>query len=550
LSLNLNTILLYTEIMELKQSINFLIRINNLTCIILKKIITNTIIPLIILILLASCSTANPIPSFEKGEILKKGDFVIKKGIYKNKINAAYPKKIIADYMTLAVKENRNKTDSKIITLPVIRLRSFSKQPKEPIFILNGGPGQSNILINVWKKFPLLWLLDNHDIVMVGYRGVDSSVKLNSKEFGKARLTPSNTLSKEHLNKLARVWKKELIRYKKEGIDINGYNIIEVIDDMDLVKNKLGYEKINLLSVSYGTRLAYLYGVRHPKSIHRSIMGAANPPGKMVFNPDVTDKILEKYGILWKQDSLNLKRSPDIIKTIQNVFNTLPEKWRKIRLDPEKIRIMMFQILYSVKGADKIFDGFIAAENGDHSGLALLIMMYDAKADKGEFTGDYIVKAVTADYQPNKNYMDAMNSKNNLLGAPLSKQFAIADLSGWKVPMIPEQYRKLSISHTPTLIFDGNLDVSTPLENALELMKYLPNGELVVMTDYGHLDLVSLFSYDPAVSIMQEFYLTGNVLNKNLDHKPVKLEVPKRSPQKMGKLFYTLKRLGLLNLLL
>ncbi|MDC1161871.1 alpha/beta fold hydrolase [Tenacibaculum sp.] len=535
--------------MKLKRSNNFLISVNNLACIITKKIF-DIIIPLIILILFASCSSVNPIPHFEKEKILKGGDFVIKKGVYKNKINTTYPKKIIADYMTVAVKENRNKKGSKIITLPVVRLRSFSKQPKEPIFILNGGPGQSNILINIWKKFPLFWLLNNHDIIMVGYRGVDSSVKLTSEAYGKARLTESNTLSQKHLNKLARVWKKELIRYKNEGIDIDGYNIIEVIDDMDLVKKILGYKKINLLSVSFGTRLAYLYGVRYPKSINRSIMGAVNPPGQMVFNPDIIDEILERYGVLWKQDSLNLKRSPDIIKTIQHVFNTLPQKWRKIHLDPEKIRIMMFQILYSVKGADKIFDGFIAAENGDYSGLALLIMMYDAKADKGEYTGDYIIKAVTADYQHGKNYITAMNSKNNLIGAPLSKQFAIVDLSEWKVPMIPEQYRKLSTSHTPTLIFDGNLDVSTPLENAQDLIKYLPNGELVVMTDYGHLDLVSLFSYAPAISIMKEFYLTGNVCTKELEHKPVTLEKPERSPQKIGKIFYTLKRLRLLGLFL
>ena len=41
----------------------------------------------------------------------------------------------------------------------------------------------------------------------------------------------------------------------------------------------MGYKRIDLFSESAGTRTAMIYAWRHPKSVHRSIMLAVNPPG-------------------------------------------------------------------------------------------------------------------------------------------------------------------------------------------------------------------------------------------------------------------------------
>jgi pimeloyl-ACP methyl ester carboxylesterase len=338
-----------------------------------------------------------------------------------------------------------------------------------------------------------------------------------------------------------------LKRFKKEGIDIDGYNIIEVIDDIELVRKKLGYDKINIFGFSYGTRLAFLSGLRYTKSIHRSIIGGISPPGDFVWNPKTTDAILKKYGDLWKKDSLNLKRSPDIIKTMQNVFLTLPAKWKKINLDPGKIRAMMFHVMYKTSGVGQVFDAFVAAENGDHSGLALLVMMYDLLPDLENIVwGDLFAKAFSADFEDKTDYVDVMNSKENLLGSPMSKLFSLVNFSDWKIKMIPKKYRKLDTSQVNTLMIAGNLDIVTPLENTQKIMKYLPNGVLKVYTDYGHHDLSFLLKNTNSIAMLKEFYLTGKVLDKDTTHIPAKIGVPKKSPQKMGKKFYRLKRFGLL----
>jgi len=480
-------------------------------------------------------------PEFAKDKILKDGDILIKEGIYKNKDDKNYPKKIKADYITMAVKENRNNTESRIITIPILRIHSLNKDPKEPVFLLNGGPGGSNIY-----NFGI-WLIDQHDIVMVGYRGADGSTKLNSKAFGEAMVADTNTFSVEHCRKAGSVLKKELERFTNEGIDLNSYNIIEVIDDIENARIKLGYNKVNLCAYSYGTRLGYIYGMRYPTSINWSFLALVNPPGHFCYNPDVEDNILKEYGELWKKDTSNLKRSADIILTIKKVFTSMPVKWKKITIDPGKIRLMMFTFLYSTDGTAQIFDAFISAENGDYSGLACLVMMYDMLPEMGQVWGDLIMKGATADYVINKNYTTGTDSKENLLGAPHSKLFAMIKFSGYQIDLIPEKYRKLDTSYVNTVLINGNLDVSTPLTNARELLPYLPNGKLIIISDCSHMDL-RLKQPEVFIAFVKEYILTGQVKDGDFKHIPVNLGKPQKSLQKMGKSFYTLKRLGLLKI--
>jgi hypothetical protein len=50
-----------------------------------------------------------------------------------------------ADVGTLAVPERRDDPGSRMIELPIIRIRATGPQPAEPIFWFEGGPGQTNM---------------------------------------------------------------------------------------------------------------------------------------------------------------------------------------------------------------------------------------------------------------------------------------------------------------------------------------------------------------------------------------------------------------------
>ena len=52
---------------------------------------------------------------------------------------------------------------------------------------------------------------------------------------------------------------------------------------MEAARAALGYDRINLLSYSYGTRVAMIYAWMYPGSIHRSAMIGVNPRGNFAW---------------------------------------------------------------------------------------------------------------------------------------------------------------------------------------------------------------------------------------------------------------------------
>src|SRR5512134_427419 len=82
--------------------------------------------------------------------------------------------KYAAECGTLVVPENWDKSDSRLIALPVTRIPASGSNHAEPVFILHGGPGLSN-----FSWMPPDWLFQNYEVVIVGYRGVDGTVSLS-----------------------------------------------------------------------------------------------------------------------------------------------------------------------------------------------------------------------------------------------------------------------------------------------------------------------------------------------------------------------------------
>ncbi len=82
-----------------------------------------------------------------------------------------------ADCGTLVVPEHHANPASRLIALPVTRIKATSPNPAEPIFYLEGGPGITNMEFMPASRFAA-----ERDLVLVGYRGVDGSVRLDCPE--------------------------------------------------------------------------------------------------------------------------------------------------------------------------------------------------------------------------------------------------------------------------------------------------------------------------------------------------------------------------------
>ena len=95
-----------------------------------------------------------------------------------------------ADCGTLVVRENRHDAGSRLIALPVTRIRAETPHPGPPIFRLQGGPGITNMVFPAASRYTA-----RHDVVLVGFRGVDGSSRLDCPEVDSAREHSPDLLS-------------------------------------------------------------------------------------------------------------------------------------------------------------------------------------------------------------------------------------------------------------------------------------------------------------------------------------------------------------------
>jgi len=411
-----------------------------------------------------------------------------------------------ADCGTLVVPENRAEPGSRLITVPVMRVHAAADQPAEPIFFLQGGPGQSNLGVE-----PPLGLLANHDFVMVGYRGVDGLVRLTCPEYSRAlHGTGGDLLSVASRAGLGGAARACADRWQAAGVDLAGYTMPEVIGDLELARERLDYPRIDLLSESYGTRLAQIYAYLHPDRIYRSAMVGVNPPGRFVYEPEIIDRQLQDYARLCAQDAACKARSPDLSETMRQVIDHMPRRWLFVPIDPGKVKAMTFMGLFTRDMAAMVFDAYQAAADGDASGLALVSLAWDFMAPSVLVWGDSFAKAAPADFDPARDYAADMNPPGSIMGSPLSLM-SFDNLNGnWPVTSIPDELRRVHPSDVETLLVSGSVDFSTPAQYATdELLPTLSKGQQVIVAEAGHTG--DLFGLQPAATerLLTSFYDTG-----------------------------------------
>jgi pimeloyl-ACP methyl ester carboxylesterase len=302
-------------------------------------------------------------------------------------------------------------------------------------------------------------------------------------------------------------------RLATEGIDLDGYTLLEVVDDVDAARTALGYGRINLESGSYGTRLAQIYSWRYPGRVHRNAMVAVNPPGRFWWDGAILEEQILRYSALCAEDDYCSSRTDNLAASIQTALDNMPKRWLIFPVNRDAVLFATFMGLYSVNGAASTFDIWIAAADGDYSGMALITgaLMFMLPSDFA--WGDSASKALCSEYDfdPSVDRVAEVTPEPHLLGSPGSSM-GWAAAPGWPANKIPDEYRTAQPSAVETLMLSGTLDVSTPAQNARDhLLPLLENGRQVVLSEFAHTgDLYSL-QFEATRHLLTGFFETGRV---------------------------------------
>ena len=154
------------------------------------------------------------------------------------------------------VYENRTAHSGRKIGLNVVILRALSKSPSpDPVFFLHGGQGAAATKMTSAANGGFLeGLRKSRDLVFVDQRGTGNSNALDCNV---------GDDPEDLQTYYGPLFPPELIRACKDKLaataDVRLYTTPIAIDDLDEVREALGYKSINLVAASYGTEKSWIF---------------------------------------------------------------------------------------------------------------------------------------------------------------------------------------------------------------------------------------------------------------------------------------------------
>jgi pimeloyl-ACP methyl ester carboxylesterase len=301
-------------------------------------------------------------------------------------------------------------------------------------------------------------------------------------------------------------------RLQREGVDLAGYTLFERIDDMEAARAALGYERIDLLSESVGTRTALFYTQTYPQSIHRSAMIAVNPPGHFLWKADVIDAQLEGYAKLCAQDAGCSARTGDLASAMREVARNMPRRWLLLPIQPGTVKLGsffgMFETSTAPMSAPVMIDAWLSAAEGDASGLAMISlvagMVFPSSFVWGETAATGSIDTAIA-----LEYLAQADLGGTILGTPGST-WMFGGLSAWPASALPQEVLQVQPSDVEILMVSGAIDFSTPPQFARdEVLPFLSKGQQVVLPGFGHSGDVWGLQPEATAHLLTSFYATG-----------------------------------------
>ncbi|MFW7378682.1 MAG: alpha/beta fold hydrolase [Oligoflexus sp.] len=369
------------------------------------------------------------------------------------------------------------KPDEKPITLHAI-VRPASKAPKkEPIYLLAGGPGQAASEAFAHLMEPFQSLSQHHDIVILDQRGTGKSAALTCSWAE----TPLQFLfDKKRQQESLRSCRQELT----DKYHLPSFTTYHAVQDIEILRQKLGHEKITLYGISYGTRVALQYAKLYQSNLAKMILeGVLNYEYTLLANSQ------DFHGALAK-----VFAACEASKSCQQNYGDLNQRYQRLQAklkNPQAIRLL------------DPFTGRHVEVQIDHKDFdrALLAFLYQGQTIS--VLPRLLLQAEQGNYQGLFSQLISSTGEDLAVGLYLNivcsedvpfwpkdqgafDPFLAASCEGWPRFQAADDFRKAHKLHTPTLLLSGGLDPVTPPHYAEQLKSSLSQVQHIQLEWFSH----------------------------------------------------------------
>lgn len=394
----------------------------------------------------------------------------------------------------LTVFEDRQAVSGRTIDLNIAVLPSISRSPEpDPLFFLTGGPGQAATesfvtLANAFER-----IRQKRAIVLVDQRGTGQSNPLDCPE------SPESTGDETADRAAVESW----LRLCLGELDANPalYTTSIAMQDLDDVRQALGYEQINLYGLSYGTRAALTYLKMYPQYVRSVILDGVVPQDEALGLEVAADaqRALDQIFARCTADSACAQAFPDLPAKFQGLMDQLEEAPVEVTFTHPVHGGLETHPFTAVELASTVRLLSYTPET-----TALLPLLIHTSASQGRF--DLLAaqsRLVSEDLSQSISFgmnlgvlcaedfpfMDAVAAEraaqDSYLGNIQYEELA-AMCAIWPQGEVPADFKEPVTADVPVLLLSGEDDPVTPPENALRVAETLPNSVALTAAGQGH----------------------------------------------------------------
>ena len=416
---------------------------------------------------------------------------------------------------TLEVWEDREAQRGRKVALRVAVVPALAASPQpDPLFFLAGGPGQSAVDVAGQVLPALERIRRERDLVFVDQRGTGESRPLDCDT------EPADAGLSE---RYATTFDPAPLRRCLAGYDADPrlYTTPIAMDDLDEVRQALGYARINLYGISYGTRAALVYLRRHGAHARAVVLDGVAPPGLKLplYMARDSQRALDLLFQHCAADAGCSKAYPQLRQRFEKLLARLKEA-------PVHTRVA-HPLTGVVEDVVIPFDAFVSNLRGmlylsEATALVPLVLHRAEQGDWGpfvastlglqdgfseSFSSGMLLSVVCAEDQPFTREEDIVReAKGTWAGEGIARNLLRA-CEVWPRGKVAGDFHQPVRSEVPVLLLSGELDPVTPPSWGEEAHRHLPHSLHVTVPGVGH----NTLGAGCVRSVMADFLARGSV---------------------------------------
>ena len=398
---------------------------------------------------------------------------------------------------SLDVYENRQAATGRRIPIKVVVFPAKSATPApDPLFIIAGGPGQSATEFAGVLIRDFAFAHDRRDIVFVDQRGTGGSNALQCPLGGSFdEVVQSVAIGVDADLPAVRACRTELER----KADLRFYTTPFAMDDLDDVRQALGYRQINLWAASYGTRAALVYIRQHPGVVRSAILralGGVDLKLPATVAPDgqrALDRLFGACGMdagcrtAYPNAELSLRKVLASLKerpTTVQVTDPRTKERHTVRVDDNVFGTTIFFLLFASDWSREIPRIVHAAARDDYAPLATFLPLSVLTA--GPVHWGMRRTVLCAEHIPLTTEDEIRGSGRGTMVGDNSNLGLMAACREWPAGELPKGYSEPVNTDVPILAISGDEDPVLPPHRAEEALRWLPNAAHVIVPGAAH----------------------------------------------------------------